>query len=160
MKITQISSSFLSLSAFPFNYSSILFPLIFAIMIAQINPKNINLNPKRLFRSKKSWSFPSRENPSSFGSITSSSSSSSYNVSTSSEKLRLGRGVADLGTPKNIMPWVSGDWSNSSADIQFESAPNISRWWWPGHPYGQRGWLSATPKWQRIFFLFFFFWKK
>jgi calcium-binding protein CML len=88
--------------------------------IAQINPKNINLNPKRLFRPKKSRSSPSREDLPSFGSVASSSSSSSSDASTSNEKPRSGRGVADLGTPRSVLPGVSGDWSDSSADIQLE----------------------------------------
>jgi hypothetical protein len=128
----------LSLSAFPSNYSSV----IFAMKIAQISPKSINLNPKRLFRSKKSRSSPSREDPSSFGSVTSSSSCSGSNASTSNEKLRSGCEVVDLGTPRSVLLGVLGDWSDSSADIQFEPVPNISRH--PhGHPHSQRGWPSS-----------------
>ncbi|KAE8010431.1 hypothetical protein FH972_006802 [Carpinus fangiana] len=77
--------------------------------IAQINPKNINLNPKCFFQSKKSRSSLSREDPSSFGFVALSSSSSSSNASTSNEKLRSGRGVVDLGTPRSVLPGVSGD---------------------------------------------------
>jgi hypothetical protein len=99
--------------------------------IAQINPKNINLNLKRFLRSKKSRSSLSREDPSSLGSVALSSSSSSSNASTSNEKLRSGRGVADLGTRKSVLPGVSGDWSDSSVDIPFEPVPNISKWGWP-----------------------------
>jgi calcium-binding protein CML len=92
------------------------------LKIIQINPKNINLNPKHLFRSKKSRSSPSKDDPSSFGSVASasSSSSSSSDASTSHEKPRSGLGVADLGTPRSVLPRISGDWSDSSADIQLD----------------------------------------
>ncbi|GAV87542.1 EF_hand_5 domain-containing protein [Cephalotus follicularis] len=75
-------------------------------LITRINPKNLRLSPKRLFRSKKDRSMVSRSDPSSFSS---GSDSSDTNHKT-----------GDAGTPTSVLPGISGDWSDISADIYFE----------------------------------------
>jgi hypothetical protein len=76
------------------------------------------------------------------------------------KSFRSGCGVADLGTPRSVLPGVSCDWSDSSADIQFE----------PGAKYIQKG-VARPPPWpkgvalshsqmEEDFFLVFFFLKK
>ncbi|RVW92139.1 putative calcium-binding protein CML35 [Vitis vinifera] len=78
------------------------------------------INPKQLFRSKKSRSV-TRTDPSSFSSGTSSSTSSD-----SSTNLKTGTGACGggMGTPTSVLPMhsyeISGDWSDFSSDIQTE----------------------------------------
>ncbi|KAG6638481.1 hypothetical protein I3843_10G036500 [Carya illinoinensis] len=89
--------------------------------LIKINPKQLIVSPKRFFRSKKdrsSDSSVSRSDPFSFGSGTSSSSGS--DASTSIHKPGSGVVIADLGTPKSVLPEISGNWSDSSADMQAE----------------------------------------
>lgn len=89
------------------------------MMIMKINPKNLKLSPKRLFRSKKDRSSVSKSQPSSFGSVSSSSSSGS-DGSTPHGKPGSERDVADLETPTSVLPEISAEWSNSSADMHVE----------------------------------------
>ncbi|KAF7819075.1 putative calcium-binding protein CML36 [Senna tora] len=76
--------------------------------LININAKN--LSPKRLFRSKKERSVVSRSDPSSFSSGTSSSSSDG-----SIHKPLPG--AAGSTTPTSVLPEISGDWSDISAEI-------------------------------------------
>jgi len=72
------------------------------------------LSPKNLFSFKKDRSMVSRSDPSSFDSGTASSSSESSSASSSA--------AAKTGfrTPTSILPQVSGDWTDISADLYFE----------------------------------------
>lgn len=80
--------------------------------------KFIKINPKQLFRLKKSRSV-TRSDPSSFSSGTSSSSDSSTN-------LKNGAGACGGGTetPTSVLPShsyeISGEWSDFSSDVQTE----------------------------------------
>lgn len=81
--------------------------------LININPKNLKLSPKRLFRSKKEHSAVSRSDPSSFGSGSSSSSSegSTHKAVTAGSQ-----------TPTSVLPDVSGDWSDVTVDVRWELA--------------------------------------
>ncbi|KAJ7976690.1 Calcium-binding protein [Quillaja saponaria] len=107
----------------PFNPSNLLllsaqtlfsssFSIVFSLPLLAM--KLININPKRLFRSKKDRSSVSRSEPPSFSSGTSSSSCSE------STTHKTGIGAPGSRTPTSVLPNVSGDWSDSSADIHFE----------------------------------------
>ncbi|OAY40271.1 probable calcium-binding protein CML36 [Manihot esculenta] len=83
-----------------------------------INPKRLNLTPKRLFRSKKDRSIVCRSDPSSYSyGATSSSSSDSF---VSNHKGGSRDGVVDVGTPTSVLPEISSDWSDISCDIYSE----------------------------------------
>ncbi|KAL1351198.1 hypothetical protein HN51_015137 [Arachis hypogaea] len=70
--------------------------------LININPKNLKLSPKRLFRSsKKDRSAPSRSDPPSFGSSASSSEGSTHKSAA----------AAGSATPTSVLPDASGDWS-------------------------------------------------
>ncbi|XP_022742694.1 probable calcium-binding protein CML36 [Durio zibethinus] len=82
------------------------------------------LSPKRLFRSNKKDRFVvSKLDPSSYssGSATSSSSSSSESVpSVHKGNQYLSTGTAGFGTPTSVLPEISGDWSDFSANFYLE----------------------------------------
>ncbi|KAJ4706284.1 Calcium-binding protein [Melia azedarach] len=76
------------------------------------------LSPKRLLRSKKDRTIVSRSDPSSFSSGTSSSSSSDSSIS---KHHRKPSSVPErTGTPTSVLPEISGDWSDMSADISVD----------------------------------------
>lgn len=84
--------------------------------LVKINPKNLKLSPKGLFRSSSKEKYtPSKSDPPSFGSGTTSSSSSSSD-------LKAGAGVGGSVTPTSVLPEISGDLSDFSADIHSELA--------------------------------------
>ncbi|XWS43084.1 hypothetical protein CRYUN_Cryun16bG0071300 [Craigia yunnanensis] len=82
------------------------------------------LSPKRLFRSnKKDRSIVSKFDPSSYSSgyATSSSSPSSDSVSSNHKGHQYpSTATADLGTPTSVLPEISGDWSDFSANFYLE----------------------------------------
>ncbi|CAK7342718.1 unnamed protein product [Dovyalis caffra] len=74
------------------------------------------LSPKRLFGSKKDRSMLSRSDPSSF----SSGTASSYSDDTSVHKPDSAATKSGFRTPTSVLPQISGDWSDISADLYFE----------------------------------------
>ncbi|KAE9585249.1 hypothetical protein Lal_00018166 [Lupinus albus] len=84
-------------------------------LINSLNPKNLKLNPKRLFRSKKQRSTLSRSDPLSFGSgsLSSSSKSSTHKTET---------GPTGSLTPTSVLPHLSHDWTAISGDLHFDLA--------------------------------------
>ena len=81
------------------------------------------LSPKRLFRSnKKDRSIVSKFDPSSYssGSATSSSPSSGSVSSIHKGHQYPSTATADLGTPTSVLPEISGDWSDFSANFYIE----------------------------------------
>ncbi|RDX92638.1 putative calcium-binding protein CML36, partial [Mucuna pruriens] len=81
--------------------------------LISINPKNLKLSPKHLFRSKKERSSVSRSDPPSFGSGSSSSSDGSTHKPAA---------AAGSQTPTSVLPDVSGDWSDVTVDVRWELA--------------------------------------
>lgn len=99
----------------------------FSVMkLMKVNPKqlSLSLSPKRLFRSKKDRSAVSRSDPPSFGSGTASSSSASSSDSLPSNNHKIGTATAacGMGTPTSVLPEISGDWSDFSADNHLDMA--------------------------------------
>ncbi|XWS59050.1 hypothetical protein CRYUN_Cryun08bG0088400 [Craigia yunnanensis] len=81
------------------------------------------LSPKRLFRSnKKDRSIVSKFDPSSYssGSATSSSSSSDSVSSIHKGHRYPSKATADSETPTSVLPEISGDWSDFSANFYLE----------------------------------------
>ena len=83
--------------------------------LSDINPKNLKLSPKRLFRPKKDRSVVVRSDPSSFSSGTSLSSSSSEG-----SILKPAKGAAGSRTPTSVLPDTPGEWYDFSAYVQDE----------------------------------------
>ncbi|KAM4079992.1 hypothetical protein ACB094_09G158000 [Castanea mollissima] len=118
--LTPLPSSF-----FPSKPHFFFFFLSFSLHFLSLSimklPKSLKLSPKRLFGSKKNRPDVSRHDPLSFGSSTSSTSSSSSSDScTSLHKPGSGTKIANIGTPKSVLPQESGDWGEISAEKHME----------------------------------------
>ncbi|XP_027350932.1 probable calcium-binding protein CML36 [Abrus precatorius] len=85
--------------------------------LININPKNLKLSPKHLFRSKKQRSLVSRSDPLSFGSGSSSSSSDD-----STHKTPNAAAPAGSQTPTSVLPDVTVDWSDITVDVRWDLA--------------------------------------